>query len=59
MELEPSMLSKISQTKVSTVLYHLYVESKRAKPEKKKKKTESKIMITRGWMGGGVRQGVE
>ena len=44
MDLEGIMLSEISQTKTNTLLYYLYVESKKAKLVK----TESRMVITRG-----------
>ena len=59
MDLEGIMLSEISQRKINTVWYHLYVESKKynklvnIKKRSRLTDIENKLMITSGEREGG------
>ena len=48
MDLEGIMLSEISQTKTNTVLYHLYVETKKSIFTE----AENRLVVVRDWEVG-------
>ena len=58
MDLDGIMLSEISQRKISTIRFHLYVESKKQSKQTKQSRnrlidTENKLVSTRGEGNGG------
>ena len=47
MDLEDIMLSEITQRKTNIICFHLYVDSKKAKPPE----TEIRMVVPRAWGG--------